>query len=622
MRSKTPHRAFIFLPLIFSAFLFLAIGARCAAEEFYRPKPEDVPGWAKQGMFHFIRIDGGRIESMKAERTWWGRDFPDGEKEVLSGIYTKYQDKLFEKLKEASFNWVWVTWSNGWSTQAEKDNRNDLKRLIKRAHAENIKVTAYVSATNIFWESTFIDEPETLPWVMIKDGKPVPYAAQLTPMRFLCDARLPGWRKYIITKAALAIDAGADAVFFDNVIGDKDGLKTLFSEFQEMAVKKAKKSGRPKAFLIVNAHIDPERMDINDVCEFIWNEYGKNTPGVWPGMGWDVDNVRKTRFLAGAKYPWQPVMYEDDKYKCGPRETCIPTPVEQKLSIAEAWAFGSSFSRNIEGRFLKALIKDEPEALDAWAAISQYNKWFLDNGNIYTEAEMLAKIALLAVHNGAGYSGLPDHAMANEMIKSNIMFGTKVIKRLDRGEPLEKFEVLLIPDVVDKIDANEAKLLIGYAERGGKVYARRPDAAAAGKGDPALYDKLKYTPIPETVTERISKGETPTDFFAEVERASGGPLLKLENSGNVAANFTRCGNSFCIHFVNYDHDKPAENIRVRLDIKGLEERLGIPDLEAFSVQLVSPDFEEKGFVGTPCKGDVCEFTIPKVEHYLVAMLVD
>ncbi len=53
----------------------------CSAQAFqpapklYRAKPEDVPPWAEQGNFRFIRLDGGQIESWKAERTWWGEKF-------------------------------------------------------------------------------------------------------------------------------------------------------------------------------------------------------------------------------------------------------------------------------------------------------------------------------------------------------------------------------------------------------------------------------------------------------------------------------------------------------------------------------------------------------------------
>ena len=45
------------------------------APKLYRAKAEDVPPWAEQGNFRFIRLDGGQIESWKAERTWWGKRF-------------------------------------------------------------------------------------------------------------------------------------------------------------------------------------------------------------------------------------------------------------------------------------------------------------------------------------------------------------------------------------------------------------------------------------------------------------------------------------------------------------------------------------------------------------------
>ena len=97
---------------------------------------------------------------------------------------------------------------------------------------------------------------------------------------------------------------------------------------------------------------------------------------MWDG-NWQVDNARKIKFLSGEKQLWQPLMYENDVYHCGRRERCIPSPAEQKLSIAEAYAFGAATSRNIEGRFLSALIKGEPEAREAWTAIAQYNDFLV-----------------------------------------------------------------------------------------------------------------------------------------------------------------------------------------------------------------------------------------------------
>ena len=92
-------------------------------------------------------------------------------------------------------------------------------------------------------------------------------------------------------------------------------------------------------------------------------------------------------------------MYENDLYHCGPRERCIPSPSEQKLSIAEAYAFGAAASRNIEGRFLSALIKGEPEAREAWAAIARYNHFVAEHRELYHRIEPTARIALISDAN-------------------------------------------------------------------------------------------------------------------------------------------------------------------------------------------------------------------------------
>jgi hypothetical protein len=117
--------------------------------------------WAEQGNFRFVRLDGGQIESWKAERTWWGEKFSIDEKQVLSHIYDREFDRMLSLLKEAEFNWIWVTWSNGWSLEDEDENRENLKKVIARCHENGIHVSAYLSASNMFWKSAYRDDPET-----------------------------------------------------------------------------------------------------------------------------------------------------------------------------------------------------------------------------------------------------------------------------------------------------------------------------------------------------------------------------------------------------------------------------------------------------------------------------
>jgi hypothetical protein len=558
----------------------------CSAESFqpapklYRAKPQDVPPWAEQGNFRFIRLDGGQIESWKAERTWWGKKFSAEEKDVLSHIYDRDFDKMLGLLKQAEFNWVWVTWSSGWSFKDENVNRENLKKIIARCHENGIHVSAYLSASNMFRKSAYRDDPETKKYGLWMHGIPMFYAGptktdlQISWDRRLADTRYPGWRAYLLRKAEMAVDAGVDAIIWDNMIGYNDGLAQLLDDTQRMAERKARETGRPKVMVEANIHIAPDRFGMNDINEVIWEEDGKDTPGVWGGK-WQVDNARKIKFLNGEKQLWQPLKYENDLYHCGPRERCIPSPAEQKLSIAEAYAFGAATSRNIEGRFLSALIKGEPEAREAWAAIAQYNHFLVEHRELYHQVESAARIALLSAE--------PHNPLADEFLKQSVFFETKVLAHLDKGVPLAQFKVLVMPADLPKLSAEQKACLDKFAVAGGVI---------------------------------IRAGKAGTGVAERAEAAAKGPRLSLEPRGYVLGQLARKpdGRTFILHLLNYDHQHPAENVRVRLDLRGL-----VPDLSRWDIKVFSPDAALQ-FAGLSLHESVAEFTLHRIEHYSVVTL--
>jgi hypothetical protein len=551
--------------------------------KLYRAKPEDVRPWAEQGNFRFIRLDGGRIESWKAERTWWGKKFSAQEKDVLTHIYDRDFDQMLDLLKQADFNWIWVTWSNGWSSEEEDENRENLKKVIARCHENGIHVSAYLSASNMFRKSAYRDDPQTKNYGLWMHGIPMFYAGptksdlQISWGRRLADARKPGWRAYLLKKAELAVDAGVDAIVWDNMIGYNDGLAQLLDDTQRMAERKAQDTGRPKVIVEANIHIAPDRFAMNDINEVIWEEDGKDTPGVWNGH-WQVGNARKIKFLSGEKQLWQPLKYENDLYHCGPRERCIPSPAEQKLSIAEAYTFGAATSRNIEGRFLAALIKGEPKAQEAWTAIAQYNHFLVEHQELYHQVVPVAQIALIS----AG----PQNTLADEFLKKSIFFETKVLAHLDKGVPLDRFKVLVMSANLPKLSAEQESRLDTFTAAGGTIIK-------AGNSEPG---------IP-----------------ARAEAAAGGPRINLEPRGHVLGQLTRKpdGRTLILHLLNYDHQAPAQNVKVRLDLRGL-----VQDLRLWEVKVLSPDAGQPEFAGLSVHGSVIEFTLRRIEHYAVVTFSD
>src|SRR5258708_8479140 len=92
-----------------------------------------------------------------------------------------------------------------------------MKKLNGRCHEDGMHVSAYLSASNMFRKSAFRDDPETKKYGLWMHGIPLFYAGltktglHISWERRLADARKPGWRAYLLQKAALAAGAGQDA---------------------------------------------------------------------------------------------------------------------------------------------------------------------------------------------------------------------------------------------------------------------------------------------------------------------------------------------------------------------------------------------------------------------------
>jgi len=67
--QRVPIAKSIGLIGLVAASLLLCSAQSFPAPKLYRAKPEDLPSWSEQGNFRFLRLDGGQIESWKAERT-------------------------------------------------------------------------------------------------------------------------------------------------------------------------------------------------------------------------------------------------------------------------------------------------------------------------------------------------------------------------------------------------------------------------------------------------------------------------------------------------------------------------------------------------------------------------
>ena len=120
----------------------------------------------------------------------------------------------------------------------------------------------------------------------------------------------------------------------------------------------------------------------------------------------------------------------------------------------------------------------------------------------------------------------------------------------------------------------------------------------------------------------INAGKSKSGIVARAEAAAEVPRLSLEPRGYVLGQLTRKpdGRTFILHLLNYDHLAPAENVKVRLDLSGLVDLRETKDLSGWEVKFLSPDADEPQFDGLSLHGNVCAFTLRRIEHYTAVTL--
>jgi hypothetical protein len=96
----------------------------------------------------------------------------------------------------------------------------------------------------------------------------------------------------------------------------------------------------------------------------------------------------------------------------------------------------------------------------------------------------------------------------------------------------------------------------------------------------------------------------------------------LEPRGYVLGQLTRKpdGRTLILHLLNYNHQAPAENVKVRLELSGLVDLGETKNLSRWEVQVLSPDAAQPQFAGFSLHGSVSEFTLRRIEHYTAVTL--
>src|SRR5579863_10109051 len=342
-QPRFAHFALILLGLAMS----LSTSARAqtttsAAMPAYEHPP--LPSWLKSGTVRFARLDGGTLELQKTIRSDWASQFTSEDRETLANLYGKYSDRMIDLLVQAKINFVWVTYSVGFSWHDEEAQRAAVREIVKKLHAHGIKAAAYVCAISVFWESMFKDDPPSVRWIMVgSDGIPYRYSDGRDAMRFVVDIDSPSWVEYQKRRVGAIIDDGLDAIFFDNPFLDShpsepDSVAHFFDQLLNYA-RREKKSDIPFS---TNLGLYPPFNVLNRQMDFIFTE-GWAEPGAWNDH-WEVSNIRRDRLVKGLNPGVKPIVSEYSHFQKGrDRNNSYLSARSEKLAIAESAAFGTSY---------------------------------------------------------------------------------------------------------------------------------------------------------------------------------------------------------------------------------------------------------------------------------------
>ena len=570
------------------------------------PRKDTVPPWAGPGRIRFARWDGGRIETAKAMLSGWpGFNPPDPNR--LETMTNWYRPETVRFLREAGINMIWVTFSNGFSNEAEAPHQRQVRAYIDECHRSNIRVMAYESIANMFWEDMYEHVPGSRQWAYAgKDGKPVPYGAgDYSKMgrvtRYMADLNNPGWRAYLRGRIDLAIDAGADGVIYDNNFSNY-----LLETYREIYAYAA---GRKRDFLLMgNFHANT--YVYNRLLNCITTEDGVE-PGVYAEAslkalrgnralllpvdgGSLVNNIGLFRIHQSLSEGWKPTMIEDGHREVGVRETTPMSAERHKLALAEAMMFGISMELFVEGGFAHGLATARPETRRIWDAIGQYNRFFADNQEYYVNTKPLAPLAVVLDDRSL------DVALLNALSARGVVYNVLYEHDLTPQSLAPYASVALL--TADTVRDKALAAIDAFVTRGGKLFSAGNAATLDENGrtrtKPALLARGTYYERLPRIDELASaltavRGRVSVDaragiLFHAAEQNSGHPRL-------------------LVHLLNYTAS-PARGVKVTIQGKFASARLLSPDGTREAVRLV------------PAAGSGVEVEIPELARYSLVVL--
>jgi hypothetical protein len=558
------------------------------------PSHDSVPDWAKPGHLRFTRWDGGPMETAKAFLSGWPGFNPPTPDNVY--VMTNWYDpRTVTLLREASFNAIWVTFSNGFSIPTERFQREQLTRYIAECHRQGIHVFAYESVANMFGEEMYENVPESRSWVSLeKDGTPIPYpAGDYAKMgrvtRYMAALSNPSWLNYVKKRIDLAIDAGADGIMYDNCFDP--ALGPAFEEIYRYA------STRKKDMLIM-ANFHKRDFVFNRLINAITTEEGGeagifseanilNSPYkpelpfmVKVGDGYLANNIGRFRIFQNLSEGWKPVNIESRAREVGVPETHVMSAERQQIVLAENMMFSTANETFVEGAFESRLWHHDPETMNIWHAIGVYNRFYADQQQYYTDTRSPATVAVVIDNRSEPV------ILLNGLSGRNVIYDVLYEDQLT-AEKLRPYAAVALIDA-ELVRDRALQALQEYTSGGGQLFTIGKAATLDEKGQPRVQPAFLRADTGKGKSTYFEKLPPIDELAQALTAADRRPMVSVVAPQGVLYNVVEQPKSghVIVHLLNYTaRPVPDVHVTVRGDFTGV--RLLTPDAPSAPVRVVT-----------------------------------
>jgi hypothetical protein len=538
-------------------------------------KESELPDWAQRGKVRYYRA---------------GIDFDN-------------LDRMFEMFEEGHFNLVMLQVSTPHDTTGEEYKR--YKAFINRCHANGIRVTFDGGAggqpirLNSISADSVEANPELKSWISVDEyGNP---RWRRRGRSYWPDLNNQDYRNRVLETAELAIDSGVDELYYDWAIGGTKGIVRFFRDVQELVAAKGKNLtvfGNCKGNIIADG-----------ICD-IGKSEGTEEAGVWDGK-W-VHNVVQAKFYYAAGNGWKSYR---SKYEGA--DEGVPNPgahsvvnemkIGWKRPMAEARAFQSDFVVAEAGRglFNNWISQEDEIAMKAWKDICEYNGFFAEKEELFTNVSTVSKIGILVPPLIPSFEASVRRVpLYNALVEMNIMYDVLLLPRIIPSM-LAKYDIIIVPDL-PWVEKDQLDALIAYKKNGGKLYVMGSQKK--------LQDIASiYSPAylcHETATEKVRM-----EFIENLDKILPNRIVKLGKSEYVMVNIVkkRGTNQVIIHFLNY-LDMVGE-LKVSLNLDGV-----VDTINQERINFYSPDHVENKLNLIEVNGNNIGFTISDLKIYDIVVI--